>query len=594
MTDLSDVINDPSYTKVLDHGFVGLVDHMGSDDRIAQAARTSYGPGTKAVRDNKTLIRYLVKHQHTSPLEQCVLTFHIKLPIFVMRQLVRHRTACLTGDNILWFDNSGCVEGDNRKVLPLKPNSFNGKSIKDFYDAWHNGIKQIRKSSSKTHKIDISLIEDNKTYTSKEMSAITGYNPDKIIGFLKTKKIKGSKVSILGGPTGKIEWQFTGKDFKEFVQRNNEKKYSHTYDIKPRLKKMTIRCLNEDTGAIIHTNITDIWKNGEKPVYKVEFENGKNITMTKDHLCYTNIGWLTLANAINLEILPDNSIKQWSDDILFATSGVIKEKNIELKTDGNREKRKALYNDWSKVKKVTYLGNQMTYDLSVEGPYHNFICNGVVVHNSLNELSARYSELPSEFYFPETENIKPQSLTNKQGRAGHFTEEHLEEIDNYLHESCDLSYTYYTNLLDNRDNMIDDSTENYPGLSRELARMVLPVNIYTECYWTINLRNFFHYYNLRADSHAQWEIQQYAKAKLSLISQLFPIATQAAQDYIWESRIQSKMERNLLKNILMNKVSDFSTSYKELVDLYGSEDKIMEIYSMSKREFNEFKEEWNL
>ena len=81
--------------KVLDRGFVRLVDYLGGDARIVAAARVSYGAGTKSVREDRGLINYLVRHLHTSPLEQVVLTFHVKLPIFVMRQWVRHRTARL-------------------------------------------------------------------------------------------------------------------------------------------------------------------------------------------------------------------------------------------------------------------------------------------------------------------------------------------------------------------------------------------------------------------------------------------------------------------------------------------------------------------
>ena len=79
--------------KVLNHGFVRLVDYMGSDSRIVQAARVSYGAGTKTVREDGALIDYLLRHDHTSPFEQVVLTFHIKMPIFVARQWIRHRTA---------------------------------------------------------------------------------------------------------------------------------------------------------------------------------------------------------------------------------------------------------------------------------------------------------------------------------------------------------------------------------------------------------------------------------------------------------------------------------------------------------------------
>jgi thymidylate synthase (FAD) len=79
--------------KVLDKGFVRLVDYLGNDERIVQAARVSYGKGTKTYREDKALINYLLRNDHTSPFEQVVLTFHIKLPIFVARQWIRHRTA---------------------------------------------------------------------------------------------------------------------------------------------------------------------------------------------------------------------------------------------------------------------------------------------------------------------------------------------------------------------------------------------------------------------------------------------------------------------------------------------------------------------
>src|SRR5436309_54006 len=80
---------------VLDHGFVRLVDYLGGDSRIVAAARVSYGPGTKTIREDAALINYLMSNKHTSPFEQVILTFHAKMPIFVARQWVRHRTARL-------------------------------------------------------------------------------------------------------------------------------------------------------------------------------------------------------------------------------------------------------------------------------------------------------------------------------------------------------------------------------------------------------------------------------------------------------------------------------------------------------------------
>ena len=88
----ADEILDVEYP-VLNNGFVRLVDYMGGDSRIVQSARVSYGDGRKTIREDAGLIDYLLRHQHTSPFEQVILTFHIKMPIFVARQWIRHRTA---------------------------------------------------------------------------------------------------------------------------------------------------------------------------------------------------------------------------------------------------------------------------------------------------------------------------------------------------------------------------------------------------------------------------------------------------------------------------------------------------------------------
>jgi len=89
--ELEEILYQPS--EVLDHGFIRVVDYMGNDSSVVQAARVSYGQGTKKVNADKALINYLIAHRHTTPLEMCEIKFHIKLPIFVARQWIRHRTA---------------------------------------------------------------------------------------------------------------------------------------------------------------------------------------------------------------------------------------------------------------------------------------------------------------------------------------------------------------------------------------------------------------------------------------------------------------------------------------------------------------------
>src|SRR5213595_2235446 len=102
------------------NGFVRLVDYMGSDQSIVQAARVSYGAGTKSVREDRGLIRYLMRHDHTTPFEMVVLKFHIKAPIFVVRQWVRHRTACLAEGTEIYFDLPGGIRRRGNQLYKLR------------------------------------------------------------------------------------------------------------------------------------------------------------------------------------------------------------------------------------------------------------------------------------------------------------------------------------------------------------------------------------------------------------------------------------------------------------------------------------------
>lgn len=277
-----------NYVPVLDHGFVGLVDHMGSDGAIVQAARVSYGAGTKQVQDDRNLIRYLMRHEHTTPFEMCEVKFHIKLPIFVMRQLVRHRTA------------------------------------------------------------------------------------------------------------------------------------------------------------------------------------------------------------------------------------------------------------------------------------------------SMNEYSARYSVLTDEFYIPELEQIQQQSSTNKQGREdSDWGFEERRKVQHAFQRSFFNAYKEYSGLLGD-------------GLTRELSRSVLPVGGYTELYWKANLKNFLHMARLRMDPHAQWEIQEYARAMYNLAKPLFPEACSAFEDYAVKSVKFSHGEFELLKQLING------NRLEGLINSYGSEKALMNEFGLGQREFNEFKSKLDL
>lgn len=141
---------------------------------------------------------------------------------------------------------------------------------------------------------------------------------------------------------------------------------------------------------------------------------------------------------------------------------------------------------------------------------------------SLNEYSARYSVLKDEFYFPERENIMLQSNSNKQGREGLLDEGIA--ID-WMDESERISRRVY--------GAYDEATK--AGMARELARINLPVNIYTEWYWKINLHNLMHFLKLRADGHAQYEIRVYADVIVDIMKAWVPLTHAAWNNHVFNA-----------------------------------------------------------
>ncbi|UIP91796.1 FAD-dependent thymidylate synthase [Wolbachia pipientis] len=130
--------------KVLDHGFVRVIDYMGSDSAIVQAARVSYGKGTKQINQDEALIKYLMRHHHTTPFEMCEIKFHVKLPIFIARQWIRHRTANVNEysgrysilDNEFYIPEQVAKQSDNNKQGSGE--AFDSSTSKEIIDSLIN------------------------------------------------------------------------------------------------------------------------------------------------------------------------------------------------------------------------------------------------------------------------------------------------------------------------------------------------------------------------------------------------------------------------------------------------------------------------
>jgi thymidylate synthase (FAD) len=176
----------------------------------------------------------------------------------------------------------------------------------------------------------------------------------------------------------------------------------------------------------------------------------------------------------------------------------------------------------------------------VEFKFHHvmpiFVARQWIRHRTanVNEYSARYSVVKDRFYRPSVEGVRQQSKTNRQGGEQPADVSTAEEFLRYLEETERAQYSGYEKALDR-------------GISRELARIGLPVSVYTEWYWKIDLHNLFHFLSLRMAPHAQQEIRDYANAMFALIQSIVPIAAEAFLDYNLHSMPLSRLEIEALR-----------------------------------------------
>ena len=206
-----------------------------------------------------------------------------------------------------------------------------------------------------------------------------------------------------------------------------------------------------------------------------------------------------------------------------------------------------------------------------------FIARQWIRHRTayVNEYSARYSILDKEFYLPAQEHLAAQSKSNRQGRGDVLEGEQAKKVLDLLKNDAERTYENYETMLNEKyDGSIID--ENGVGLARELARMNLTLNTYTQWYWKTDLLNLMNFLRLRADHHAQYEIRTYADAMLDTLKRWVPITYDAFMDYrVGGTEVSDKGKKVIQKLIKGDKVS-------------------MEESGLSKREWNELMEAFDL
>src|SRR6266404_7802772 len=193
---------------------------------------------------------------------------------------------------------------------------------------------------------------------------------------------------------------------------------------------------------------------------------------------------------------------------------------------------------------------------------------------NVNEYSARYSILDNEFYLPAPEHLAAQATTNRQGRGDALDPVGAQRVLDLLRDDAERAYRGYAELL-NEDAAGAPIDPGRPGLARELARMNLSLNFYTQWYWKIDLHNLLHFLSLRADPHAQYEIRAYAKAMLDTLALWVPMTYAAFLEYRMNAAVISATGLAVIRRLLAADEVDQTSSglsareWRELMAVLG-------------------------
>ncbi len=211
-----------------------------------------------------------------------------------------------------------------------------------------------------------------------------------------------------------------------------------------------------------------------------------------------------------------------------------------------------------------------------------FIARQWIRHRTanVNEYSARYSILDKEFYLPAPENLAAQSQINRQGRGEILEGEQAKKVLELLKSDAEQTYSNYERILNERyDGSVIDDKE--VGLARELARMNLTLNTYTQWYWKTDLLNLMNFLRLRADHHAQFEIRAYADAMLDTVKRWVPITYEAFLDYRVGGTEVSAKGKSVIQNLIKGEQVSAEQSglskreWNELMEVFDLKDRLI-------------------
>lgn len=478
---------------------VTLIDSMGTEESIVRAARVStQGADSRDSGANTGLLRYLYREKHGVPFESCVLQFYMEFPIFTSRQVVKHRL-CLSGDTKIrrTFRDGTSYGNVNNTIAKL-------------WELRHVGADRTHRSGKK-FKALLPNREDVwvQSYDEHSLEPIVGKVLDVVKNGVKTtvmvatsagKTIRSTRDHRFFTPDG---WKHL-YDLKvgDYVYRESKVAVAESRNIPPRLREGIGLWTSGMRDTLIPYDGTNCGICGTQHEY---------VDLELDHVVPVASNLQLALNPENLQPVckPCHREKTSTEQLINKRLGT----KLGLRPD-----------------KIVSIGDPIqeeTYDLVLEGPWHNFIAEGLVVHNSsINEESGRYKELEGVFY--EVPDDRPLVQVGKTG-AYEFEEggPDLRAAVQWVQRSAaQAAWDNYNTLLD-------------MGVAKEVARMHLPLTIYSSMYFTANLRSVLNFLSLRKDwgenashaSKAQYEIALVADKMAEIVKEKYPT--------VWESFVES-------------------------------------------------------
>lgn len=530
--------NSGSTTPVLDHGFVRLVDTMGDEAAIVEMARTSYQNGTTVTRSDTDLIRYLMFNRHCYRGDMQVLTASgwkrwdecspeeiYLVPDPATRTLKMERLAlevfdcdepictfensrmsyAVTSDHRMWFKEQ-C--GENFEVVRAGKMGYWGHfdPMLGYKYAELEGELDPKSqligfylgdgSYASRNRINFHLKKERKKHYLEELLARLEIAYEK-----KESANAGAHVYWMEIP------QFIC-DLTNIGARASEKTYlGEISELSPsQIRGLRDGLINSD-GSIKKDRKQIQFSSSSEPLLSL-FETLSALVGEDAHRTMTGATAYPEGGRTTLESRAQHHGEAHYKGKVYCTTT----STGMLVVRGRDDKFGFICGNTSPLE-------------ACEVKFHIklpiFVMRQLVRHRSasLNEISGRYSELPNEVYIPDAEQICRQSKSNKQGRSEALDEADAGYFQNEFQQAADRCYTTYGEAIYGFD------------MARETARIALPLNLYTECYWKIDLHNFLHFLHLRLDHHAQWEIRQYAQTMADVLKSWMPNVYQAFLDF---------------------------------------------------------------